>query len=117
MASYAVRSPSQLLRSSYVAFFQLPWVPEVVLTAGAWTAASDPPEASGRAVLSSRRASRARGLASFGFGHHERKRSLPIVRHPLRACDRHSVVSAEQPRHVRHLKRALTEWRQQAEQL
>jgi pimeloyl-ACP methyl ester carboxylesterase len=34
MASYAVRSPSQLLRSSYVAFFQLPWVPEVVLTAG-----------------------------------------------------------------------------------
>lgn len=31
---YVRRHPTQLLRSSYVAFFQLPWLPETVLSAG-----------------------------------------------------------------------------------
>jgi pimeloyl-ACP methyl ester carboxylesterase len=30
---YALRSPLQLLRSSYVGFFQIPWLPEAVLSA------------------------------------------------------------------------------------
>ena len=30
---YAMRNPAQLLRSSYVGFFQLPWLPEVTLSA------------------------------------------------------------------------------------
>jgi pimeloyl-ACP methyl ester carboxylesterase len=31
---YVRRSPSQMLRSSYVGFFQIPWLPEMVLGAG-----------------------------------------------------------------------------------
>ena len=31
---YALRSPTQFLRSSYAAFFQFPWLPETVLGAG-----------------------------------------------------------------------------------
>lgn len=33
---YVLRSPSQMLRSWYVAFFQLPWLPEVALSAGGY---------------------------------------------------------------------------------
>lgn len=32
--SYLLRSPTQLVRSSYVGFFQLPWIPETILSAG-----------------------------------------------------------------------------------
>ena len=32
--NYLLRRPSQLLRSSYAAFFQLPWLPEALLAAG-----------------------------------------------------------------------------------
>jgi pimeloyl-ACP methyl ester carboxylesterase len=35
---YALRAPSQFLRSSYAAFFQLPWLPETVLSANRFAA-------------------------------------------------------------------------------
>ena len=38
LLSYALRSPSQLLRSSYVAFFQVPWLPEAILSAQRYAA-------------------------------------------------------------------------------
>lgn len=40
MKRYALRNPGQLLRSWYIGFFQLPWLPEVITRLGNWAAMS-----------------------------------------------------------------------------
>jgi len=52
--SYARRHPTQMMRSSYAGFFQLPWLPEAILSVGNYAAMRQALTASSRANVFSR---------------------------------------------------------------